>query len=577
MAVVCVRLETAVKRVKRSLLLLTVLVTICSTISALGAAIPASATVRPLPAVAHAGQGCPAGMRYWTPRVTSVPSGDPQAVAPGALSGRAQATFGKTVARMLAGRHRAFHWLSAYGCRIVPRSSGPRAAGSPQLASAGPFATPRPVRAHHGPTLAPGSETNPQTSTNWSGYESNDGGFTGASMEWIVPGVDPSSPDGAATSVWPGIGSGGSTSDELIQAGTDTSKSGGTIAWTEVVPDEPSEVQASGFSVSAGDDVAVNATWDASTHTAAFFMVNYTTGTMTDISSPVNGSSGSQAEWIIERSEAYCTYVGKPCVYAPLNGFGAETIMNAAADKTSAGGVTTNSYVGSLNGYFPITMTPCSGSGDLADPSANVDAQGNFTDTWKSYGQYDPGNCTWQLSPGGTAVTAVMAASQQPTVLNDTTANLGITCNSPSLSGITGAAQQTGGPVKIVSISGGSLACTDTLGDGWSAKPTAQSSWTVTGDVGSPSGRTTSDIQGISLDVTGNTPGGTCSFRLSGNAAQGDAFFQDANFLSITKAELTVSQVTGAGCAAVLIANSDAAQMAGSYQFSPAVTLVPAP
>src|SRR6267378_2090041 len=92
------------------------------------------------------------------------------------------------------------------------------------------------------------------SSSNWSGYAANGGAFTSVTGTWTVPTVSATSSGADAT--WVGIG--GLTSNDLIQAGTQTMVDGsGTAeysAWIEMLPQSSRNVP---LSVSAGDSVTV--------------------------------------------------------------------------------------------------------------------------------------------------------------------------------------------------------------------------------------------------------------------------------------------------------------------------------
>jgi len=283
------------------------------------------------PGPVPAGPGCPAGMQAWLPSAAEVASGNPLEVAPGTMSVRARTEFGTQLLRMLAGHH--VRWLGSTGCGHLDS-----------------YATPTPA-----------------TSPNWSGMESDATKFTGASMTWTVPApVSTASP--AALSIWPGIGQGTSSSDELIQAGTEQAVGSGDVAWTELFPLE-SQQAVNGMTVASGDNMAVNVGWDSSTSTAAFLLVNYTTGVAKQVSHKFSGSSGSSAEWIAERTE-FCN--NGDCTYPHLLNFQGLTVLNGAADRTvscSTGTCTVTKYIGSLSSLLANSMTSCVGSTTLAKPS----------------------------------------------------------------------------------------------------------------------------------------------------------------------------------------------------------------
>jgi hypothetical protein len=212
----------------------------------------------------------------------------------------------------------------------------------------------------------------------------------------------------------------------------------------------------------------------------------------------------------------------------------------------------------------------------LAEPSADTDSQGDFTDVWHASGPSgdsdDPSDCSWVISPSNAPFTAHLETDAY-LVLADSTAKFSVSCSAATLSGTTNVSTQPA-PGQVAEITGGSFSdCTDGRGDSWSAGPASGSSWGLDGDTittGSPV--TTSVITGDLTEVTASLAGsvgtGTakCAFQLSGVAPDGDAnYINDTNELRITAASLTVSQVSGSGCAAAGVNNNDAATLSGIF------------
>ncbi|HEY3684280.1 MAG TPA: hypothetical protein VGL93_14690 [Streptosporangiaceae bacterium] len=541
---------------------------------------PAAAATPDPPSPAAAGPSCPAAMRFWTPHVAAADAAaaDPGAVAPSALSARGRTAFGATLSRMLAGRRGPFRWVTPTGCKRTNSSAAPSGrAARPARTGARTNA-----RTAAGP-VSPAAAGPATQSANWSGFESEDGSFTGASMEWKVPAPVAPSPDVEAhVTIWPGIGGDGGSGNVLVQAGTETQHHAGggsdIYAWTEIVPNE-NEIEISGFPVHAGDDMAADAAWDPGSKNAVFFLVNYTTGDMTaPITRQVTtGPSGSTAEWIVERPVS----CGSTCVYTPLMNFGTESVKNGAADKT-AGGTTTSQYIGALGTYHPVDLMTCasflveSSDPPIGKPAADVNGTGDFTEAWRSVGQADSVNCTWKIDPGGESYRATNAGGSS-IQLTDTTANRIITCENATLNGTTGDASQDASTALIGTVTGGDLtSCSDLNGGSWSVSHTANTTWRITGDVPGTDGSTSSDISGISADVTGFYSGGQCAFRVTGDVPKGKASYQNPDLLHITGADLAVSNATGAGCGPAGIANGDTASLAGVYEvISPGIKVNP--
>jgi hypothetical protein len=543
------------RRIRSWLAVVLAVATVCAVAATVpAAASPASAAVTAAgPASVPAGPGCPAGMLAWLPDTTALTSGNPQAVAPGSLSPEAQASFGAQVLRLLAGQQ--VSWLGSTGCTQVPSLSGasqaaaPRGAVTPRASQPVALTTP----ANHFPP-------------NWSGFESDASNFTGASMTWSVPiPVPTASP--ASLSIWPGIGQGTSpTKDLLIQAGTAQSQGGGTYAWTEVFPLEL-ELQINGMSVAPGDNMAVNVAWDHSAGIAAFLVVNYSTHKAKEVTQGVTGSSGSTAEWIVERSE-FCG--GKNCtpgIFPHLLNFGQLEIVNGAAEQTVSGSTVTK-YISGFASLVNDTMQACP---NLATPpnlatlatASHLDTQGDFLDTFVHPGTFvDPGHCEWTISPQNATYHGELAPNSTA-ALYDKAAALNIICQQAPLSGTT---NPSGSYPAVATITASSFtACADTDGGVWSAHQTSGSAWSLDGDSASLDGVMTGDISSITASMSGDISGKTCAFMLTGSVTEGDATYINPNKLRITGASLAVSGVSGAGCATVGVDNGDTFTLTADY------------
>ena len=135
---------------------------------------------------------------------------------------------------------------------------------------------------------------NVSTSSNWSGYSATGGSFTSVTGAWTVPTVAATTSGADAT--WVGIG--GVTSDDLIQAGTQATVSGGEVAynaWIEMLPAASKPVS---LSVSPGDSVTVSIT-QKSVFDWVISMKNKTTGGAYNTTVQYR-SSNSSAEWVQE-------------------------------------------------------------------------------------------------------------------------------------------------------------------------------------------------------------------------------------------------------------------------------------
>lgn len=515
-------------------------------------------------------------MKVWTPRSSTVSASDPQAVAPSNLSPRGQVEFGTQVARMLAGKH--VRWVGPSPCPRVRTSAAP--ATSTETAAAG-----QPTAARHAaatPDSAPGT---PSSTANWSGFTSSDGNFTGASMQWTIPAVaDQSGSNNPSISIWPGIGTGGAASDSLIQAGTQTESNGSIYAWTEVVPGE-SEQPISGFTVKAGDEMAVNVAWDPSTGYAVFFLVDYTTDVATaPITQSVSGMSAatSVAEWIVERPVSCPSSSSGPCIFTPMMDFGSDDITYGAAEQTSSGGITTEKYIGGFTDYNAINMTNCAETLTLAAPSyttTDLETDGDFTDNWKNLGPADPAACAWRVSPANTAFTASLASGSVAT-FTDKTSGTSIGCNGSTLAGTTSAASVTGVPGTLATVTGATFTgpCVSALGT-WAIDLPTGSEMNLNGDIASTDGVTTGDLSGFTADVAAGVGLASCAFDLSGSIPAGDLTFTNPSTLTITSADLTVLGASS-GCPEDGVSNNDTVTFSGDYTItspSAGITIIPGP
>jgi hypothetical protein len=313
------------------------------------AQVAAASEVRP----GHASAGCPDSMRVWVPSVSTVSASDPEAVAPPNVSAATRVAYGTHVAHLLA--ERKVHWLSTIDCNAGARST--TAAEQPA-----------------------------QYTGNWSGYASTAGHFTDASMRWAVPTITiPRAHVTTTVSVWPGIGTGHTSKDSLIQAGTTSDNiSFGPFRinlkylWWEIVPQNPFQIIIDNFPISTKDRMLVDVSYDAKSHNAMFLICYFSSNICGLQTAHVNGGSGNTAEWIVERN----TIFGTPG-YPPLSDFGNETITQAGAVQT-ANGVSVGNTIGGLRSYYPIIMR-CNGV-VLATPDPHVTSSGSFAVHWKNRG-----------------------------------------------------------------------------------------------------------------------------------------------------------------------------------------------
>lgn len=233
-----------------------------------------------------------------------------------------------------------------------------------------------------------------QTTTNWSGYESRKGGYLMAAMEWTVHPAVAAAGTSTTSSIWPGIGTGTSTADSLIQAGTradaDCTVSCSTTyyPWIEIYPQE-SEEQISNLPIKPGDLIGVLVEYDPVSAEAYFELDDETTQVGVSGTEDVTGSvvgSGSQAEWIVERP--YFCFI--TCDYSKLTNFGTEPIVDAQAITGDTWDDPDDAVVNAGTvAQYEDSMYSCTNT-LMAQPSA-ITSGTNFNVTWKSYGNWE--NC----------------------------------------------------------------------------------------------------------------------------------------------------------------------------------------
>lgn len=133
--------------------------------------------------------------------------------------------------------------LTSPGTRWVVPRCGPLPAGQQpggRTAGADPAVSPQ-------AGARPAASAKMVASPNWTGFSSNGGGpYNDAFTEWTIPSSFPTPPGATYESSWAGIGGGGSDSNGLFQAGTETSVSTSdrvtTYAWWEFYPENVEQV-----------------------------------------------------------------------------------------------------------------------------------------------------------------------------------------------------------------------------------------------------------------------------------------------------------------------------------------------
>jgi hypothetical protein len=209
--------------------------------------------------------------------------------------------------------------------------------------------------------LQPHATGSEQASTNWSGDVDLGPQFTGASGQWVVPAVQPSTtPEFSAT--W--IGVDGVSDADLIQTGTAQETSRGYYAWYEIIPSNPNTATYL-WPVAPGDHIVASVqqnspgTWTIS---------------ITDTSSPgktftqavAYSGPGSSAEWIEEAP----TVDGQQ---STLANFGTAQFTNIG--ETTSGSAVTHTPVAMVNGTGSVIASP----GPLMNGSLTITYDGPST------------------------------------------------------------------------------------------------------------------------------------------------------------------------------------------------------
>ena len=291
-----------------------------------------------------------------------------------------QATSYSALLNRIAGAH--IHYITSLTCgKGRPGQEVPKPATTGKTHSAASAATTTP------------------SDSNWGGYQSQSTNvkYFGAAMDWTVPAPQAMANSTVVSSIWPGIGSGDSTEDTLIQAGTgqDNACYVGCYFyanvydfWLELYPQQ-SQVIVDNMAVYPGDAVAVLIQYDPATQTANFLFTDFTQKTGGSVSETVTGTdpgSGSQAEWILERTEVNgsLTQLGN---FGTLNVTGAEAYEGTTAANAQA-------YPADDPTVDPSEDAMHDCAGQQLEQSSPITGGTAFSISWLAFGTYDPVGCT---------------------------------------------------------------------------------------------------------------------------------------------------------------------------------------
>jgi len=230
----------------------------------------------------------------------------------------------------------------------------------------------------------------PASSNNWSGFELRGAGpYDWVSGSWIVPPVSGELNTTTYSAFW--IGLDGDGTSDLVQDGTEQDNVNidfGFVqltfstfyAWTEFLPQQPTEQQITNFPINPGDsifsEVWVGNAGSSPTLSGAFgvfFFENTTTSQYTYIYTPVGSTvvGGSEAVWIMERP----TVSGN---FPDLADYGSATMSHAYARRANS----PKNYV-AYQGDTNLQITMVNGSDTLSTVSP-VDAF-SMSFSWQAF------------------------------------------------------------------------------------------------------------------------------------------------------------------------------------------------
>jgi hypothetical protein len=239
-------------------------------------------------------------------------------------------------------------------------------------------------------TLLPSNS--PEGSNIWSGDELQEkaGAYDWVTGAWNVVSVTGEANTNTDSSTWIGIDGDGTT--DLVQAGTEQEAfgTGNTLvttyrAWTEFLPQQATESIITNFNVSPGDQIFVEVSMGSPGGSLSlngpfgvFWVMNMTTGTTTEIFTPIGSTSvgGSEAEWIMERP----TFGTTP---ADLADYGTGSIYWAYARRPNS--ARHQGYVTCCNGSTSVNITMSNNAnGNTLSTDATPDSQ-TVDFTWKAF------------------------------------------------------------------------------------------------------------------------------------------------------------------------------------------------
>lgn len=243
-----------------------------------------------------------------------------------------------------------------------------------------------PVKGHTHRRVPIVQNSNP--SSNWSGFVGQSvAGTNGAEMDWTVPSVKETTTAPQYVSIWAGVGTGASPSNELIQDGTEdesrcTYAAGSTCGastqthyfWLETYDNtyKQPEDEVTSMTPHIGDQVGTYAKYAGSLQ-ASFIFCDFTQSVCQQATKSSPGPSGPQSEWIVERPTVNGTL-------PDLADFGTLSLTLCEWTKSTTGSTT---YTMGATNPAMVVMDNSAFTHPLAQPSG-TGAGTSFSDTWKA-------------------------------------------------------------------------------------------------------------------------------------------------------------------------------------------------
>jgi hypothetical protein len=346
-------------------------------VAALAAVTSASASVRPasssLPPTPGSSKNCSAGFDVWVPRQASLDSEGAVALIPPGLS--ILAANAANIPALHAIMALRPTWLSELDCKSTMLSNQipGRRTGEPQSVRS----------ACESVSLS--------CSPNWSGYTDPSPSrgykyFSSSSMEWKIPAIKGPSNTTHVVSVWPGIETGDSNNDTLIQAG---SQSGlfydfdgiihlhWTFAWFQLVPGGDEKI-IDNLPVHAGTQMLVTVSYEPGRKKSTALFILCAGTKCGEATKTFKGKSGTTAEWIAERPTVKLVHSR----YVSLDNFG--KLLLSSTDGSESNSEFTRYFGATRENSTKNAMTNCHQTEWLAVPGRLKKSA--FTDAWTNYG-----------------------------------------------------------------------------------------------------------------------------------------------------------------------------------------------